>query len=167
MRDPLLRTDEEIAQSYETYVDMVYRLCITILKHKFDAEDAVQNTFIKLMHHNKPFASAEHEKAWLIVTATNTCKDMLRRASRQDEVLEAHESRFVAPAAEPDSTDFLSAVQALPPKYRAPVYLYYYEGYSGGEIAVLLKKPASTIRNWLLEARKQLRQQLGGDFDAG
>lgn len=42
MRDPLLRTDEEIAQLYETYVDMVYRLCITILKHKFDAEDAVQ-----------------------------------------------------------------------------------------------------------------------------
>ena len=73
MRDPLLRTDEEITQLYERYVDMVYRLCITILKHKFDAEDAVQTTFIKLMHYNKPFANAEHEKAWLIVTATNTC----------------------------------------------------------------------------------------------
>lgn len=166
MRDPLLRTDEEIAQLYETYVDMVYRLCITILKHKFDAEDAVQNTFIKLMRHNKSFASAEHEKAWLIVTATNTCKDMLRRASRQDETLESHEDQLADPAADPAGADVLSAVQALPAKYRAPVYLYYYEGYSGKEIGTLLKKPAATIRNYLHEARKQLRQQLGGDFDA-
>lgn len=165
MNDPLLRTDEEITQLYETYVDMVYRLCITMLKHKFDAENAVQNTFIKLMHYNRPFASTEHEKAWLIVTATNTCKDMLRRASRQDEALESHENRLTAPSADPAGVDVLSAVQSLPAKYRAPVYLYYYEGYSGKEIAAFLKKPASTIRNYLHEARIQLRQQLGGDFD--
>lgn len=109
MRDPLLRTDEEITQLYERYVDMVYRLCITILKHKFDAEDAVQTTFIKLMHYNKPFANAEHEKAWLIVTATNTCKDMLRRASRQDEALEHHGDRLAAPVSDPAEGDVLSA----------------------------------------------------------
>ena len=85
MGHPLLRTDKEITELYETHVDMVYRLCFTILKNRFDTEDAVQNTFIKLMHYSNPFDSPEHEKAWLIVTASNTCKDALRRASRRDE----------------------------------------------------------------------------------
>ena len=85
----LLRTDKEITQAYETYVDMVYRLCFTILKNQFDTEDAVQNTFVKLMRYPKRFDSPEHEKAWLLVTASNTCKDALRRTSRREEPLEA------------------------------------------------------------------------------
>ena len=85
----LLRTDKEITQAYETYVGMVYRLCFTILKNQFDTEDAVQNTFVKLMRYPKRFESPEHEKAWLLVTASNTCKDALRRASRREEPLEA------------------------------------------------------------------------------
>lgn len=48
MERSLLRTDKEITQLYETYVDMVYRLCSTILKKRFDSEDAVQNTFIMI-----------------------------------------------------------------------------------------------------------------------
>ena len=86
MKKSLLRTDKEISKLYETYADMVYRLCITLLKNPFDAEDAVQNTFLKLIHSRKSFEGPEHEKAWLIVTATNTCKDTLRRASRRDAV---------------------------------------------------------------------------------
>ena len=54
---------------------------------------------------------------------------------------------------------------ALPVKYRTVIYLYYYEGYSGKEIAEMLKKPASTIRNYLSEARKVLKKELGEDID--
>lgn len=167
MERSLLRTDKEITQLYETHVDMVYRLCFTMLKNRFDTEDAVQNTFIKLMHHTKPFDSTEHEKAWLIVTASNTCKDTLRRANRREEPLEL-QAELPAPSdADPASGAVLDAVLALPMKYRVPVYLYYYEGYSGAEIAAMLHKPASTIRNHLREARQTLKKQLGGDFDAG
>lgn len=163
---PLLRTDKEIAELYETYVDMVYRLCFTILKNRFDTEDAVQNTFIKLMHYSKPFDSPEHEKAWLIVTASNTCKDALRRASRRDEPLELRPDLPAPASADPAGNTVLDAVLALPLKYRAPVYLYYYEGYSGAEIADMLHKPASTIRSYLSKARQELKKQLGGDFNA-
>ena len=104
MERSLLRTDKEITQLYETYVDMVYRLCSTILKKRFDSEDAVQNTFIKLMHHTKPFDSTEHEKACLIVTATNICKDTLRRAGRREEPLELQ-----AEIPAPDDTNQASA----------------------------------------------------------
>ncbi|MGI5929791.1 MAG: RNA polymerase sigma factor [Pseudoflavonifractor sp.] len=127
MGHPLLRTDKEITELYETHVDMVYRLCFTILKNRFDTEDAVQNTFIKLMHYSKPFDSPEHEKAWLIVTASNTCKDALRRASRRDEPLELQRDLLAPASADPAGNTVLDAVLALPLKYRAPVYLYYYE----------------------------------------
>lgn len=166
MEPSLLRTDKELTQSYETHVDMVYRLCFTLLKNRFDTEDAVQTTFIKLLHCNKSFQSPEHEKAWLIVTASNTCKDLLRRASRREESLELHAEVPAQATADAMRNDVLDAVLALPLKYRTTVYLYYYEGYSGAEIAAMLHKPASTIRNYLHEARQILKQQLGGDFDA-
>ena len=159
---PLLRTDKEIAELYETYVDMVYRLCFTILKNRFDTEDAVQNTFIKLMHYSKPFDSPEHEKAWLIVTASNTCKDALRRASRRDEPLELRPDLPAPASADPAGNTVLDAVLALPLKYRAPVYLYYYEGYTTAEIAAHQNCPESTVRSRLSRARKQLQTILGG-----
>ncbi len=162
---PLLRTDKEIAELYETDVDMVYRLCFTILKNRFDTEDAVQNTFIKLMHYSKPFDSPEHEKAWLIVTASDTCKDALRRASRRDEPLELRPDSPHPPVPTPPARR--SGRRPGPSlKYRAPVYLYYYEGYSGAEIADMLHKPAYTIRSYLSKARQELKKQIGGDFDA-
>lgn len=159
----LLRTDEEIADLYEKHVDMVYRLCFTYLKNTFDTEDAVQNTFMKLLRYPKSFESAEHEKAWLIVTASNTCKDALRHASHHDLPLDDYQDSLAALGADPVSQELLEAVCSLPHKYKAPVYLYYYEGYSGAEIASLFHKPASTIRNYLHEARRLLKKQLGGD----
>ena len=163
MERSLLRTDKEITQLYETYVDMVYRLCFTMLKNRFDTEDAVQNTFMKLMHHTKPFDSMEHEKAWLIVTASNTCKDTLRRASRREEPLEL-QGELPAPAdADPDSGVVLDAVLALPMKYRVPVYLYYYEGCSVAEVAAALRANPSTVQTWLLRARARLRKELSND----
>lgn len=110
----LLRTDKEITQAYETYVDMVYRLCFTILKNQFDTEDAVQNTFVKLMRYPKRFDSPEHEKAWLLVTASNTCKDALRRTSRREEPLEAQTDLPAPPDSDPVSRAVLEAVLALP-----------------------------------------------------
>ena len=55
----------------------------------------------------------------------------------------------------------LDVVLALDPKYKVPVYLHYYEGYSAVDIARLLEKPASTIRSHLSEARTILRRELG------
>ena len=156
----LLRTDKEITQAYETYVDMVYRLCFTILKNQFDTEDAVQNTFVKLMRYPKRFDSPEHEKAWLLVTASNTCKDALRRTSRREEPLEAQTDLPAPPDSDPASRAVLEAVLALPLKYRTPVYLYYYEGYSANEIAQLLGEKPATVATQLSRGREKLRTYL-------
>lgn len=68
---------------YNRHVDTVYRVCFSFMKNAADTEDMVQGTFLKLFSCKKEFASEEHEKAWLIVTASNTCRDELRRFKRR------------------------------------------------------------------------------------
>lgn len=66
-----LRTDEELVEIYNRHVDTVYRVCFSFMKNAADTEDMVQETFLKLISCGKNFTSEEHEKAWLIVTASN------------------------------------------------------------------------------------------------
>lgn len=75
---------QEFTKVYETYVDDIFRLCYSFLKNRMDAEDAVQETFLKYFHSHKKFESMEHRKSWLIVTASNHCKDILKQCGGKD-----------------------------------------------------------------------------------
>lgn len=156
-----MRTDQELTQLYYRHVDTVWRICYSFMKNKADTEDMVQETFLRAFSWDKPFQSEEHEKAWLIVTASNLCKDTLKRARRRDEPLEEH-GELTAPQ---HSSEVLEAVLALPEDYKAAVYLYYYEGRSAKEIASLLNCPQATVRTRLARARRRLKQMLGGELD--
>lgn len=153
---------EQFLEIYQNYVDMVYRVCFSFLKNHADTEDAVQNTFLRLLQAAPKFQGTEHEKAWLIVTASNLCKDSLRHWWRKKESLEVHEDQ--APFPPPDIDATLQALLQLPDKYKLPLYLFYYEGYSSAEISQIIHKPASTIRTQLQKGRELLRAKLGGDF---
>ena len=162
MSNSLLRADEELAALYDRHRKTVYRVCFTYMKNPADTEDAVQDTFLRLIKSGPAFESEEHEKAWLIRAASNVCKNALAHWWRRRESLEDHRE---LPGAEGISTDeVLEAVLGLPAKYKTVVYLYYYEGYTGPEIAGILKRPKSTIRNYLREARAILKERLGDDF---
>ena len=163
MSNALLRTDEEIAEIYRRHSSTVYRVCFAYMKNPADTEDAVQDTFFRLIKAGPAFESTEHEKAWLIRTATNVCKNAVRHWWRKRENID--DLRDVLPAEELKTDDVIRTVLELPDKYKTAVYLYYYEGYTGVEIAKLLKKPQSTIRNYLHEARLILRERLGDDFN--
>ena len=151
----------QLEQLYTRHVDMLYRVCFTYMKNPGDTEDAVQDTFMKYIRSHPSLGGAEHEKAWLIRAAVNVCKDALRRHSRKNEPLE--DDLPGGRRAEPG--DLREAVLALPEKYKAVVYLFYYEGYASEEIARMLRKPGSTVRNHLSEARRILKTQLGGDLE--
>jgi RNA polymerase sigma-70 factor (ECF subfamily) len=158
----LLRTDGEIAAIYERHKLTVYRVCFAFMKNTPDTEDAVQDTFYRLIKSGTPFESEEHEKAWLIRTATNVCKNVLRSWWRKRESLDDYENLQGNGNIEID--DVFSVVMGLPDKYKTVIYLYYYEGYNSVEISEILEKPQSTIRNYLSEARRALRERLGEDF---
>ncbi len=154
-------SDKEFVSTYNRYIDMIYRLCFSFLKNREDTEDAVQSVFVKYLKSGKKFENECHEKAWFFVTASNLCKDMLRRSWRHNISIENYGS---IPGTE-DSTnnDVYMAILDLPYKYKTVVYLYYYEGYKTHEIAEMLHKPSSTIRNYLTEARRHLKKILGGN----
>lgn len=117
------------------------------------------------MRDRTEFKSTEHEKAWLIRTATNMCKDFfkswwLKRVSLKNKVADVAVAPFMI-----DET--LKKVIKLPFKYKAPVYMYYYEGYSSVEIAKILNKKESTIRSYLYTARKRLKVEIERDEGTG
>jgi RNA polymerase sigma-70 factor (ECF subfamily) len=165
MTKSLLRTDKEIAEIYTRHVKTVYRVCFAYMKNSADTEDAVSDTFYKMIKSGTVFESEEHEKAWLIRTATNVCKNSLRHWFRKSDDLASCENLQSAENIEIDDT--LEAVMGLPDKYKTVLYLYYYEGYSTPEISRILEKPQSTIRNHLHEARGILKERIGGDFHEG
>ena len=163
MSDSLLRTDKEIAEMYIRHGRTVYRVCYAFMKNPADTEDAVQDTFFQLIKSGPAFESEEHEKAWLIRTASNICKNALRHWWRRRENIEDFHD---LPGSEGIETDeVLQTVMNLPDKYKAVVYLYYYEGYSSVEIAEILKKPQSTVRNCLRDARAILKERLGDEYN--
>ncbi len=152
-------TDQRFREAVEQYGDMVFRLAYSYLKNRADAEDVMQETLLKFYVEPREFESADHEKHWLLRVAANECKKLLRSPWRRrtdplDEAAEA--AAFDRPA----QSELFRQVMALPPKYRAAVYLYYYEGYSVKETGELLGAKASTVQTWLMRARGQLKNKL-------
>lgn len=154
-------SEKDFESTYYHYVDMIYRLCFSFLKNREDTEDAVQSVFVKYLKNRKKFENEHHEKAWFLVTSSNICKDMLRQSWRHNINIETYDS--VPDTEEPSGNDVYMAILDLPYKYKTVVYLYYYEGYKTHEIAEILHKPSSTIRNHLTEARRYLRKIIGGN----
>ena len=144
------------------YADLILRLSYTYLKSTHDAEDVCQTVLLKLMGARTRFEGPEHEKAWVVRTTANACKDALRSGFRKLTVgLEA------APdAAVPDEPDsgFVDAVMALPAKYREAIYLHYYEGYSIREISELTGRSESAVSAHLSRGRGKLRTMLEGAY---
>lgn len=148
---------------YERNVDTVYRICYSYLKNKTDAEDMVQETFIRLLRKEIKFENYNHEKAWLIVTASNLCKNSLKSWKNKIENIEDYSS--IKSKEEKDIDETLHIVLELPNKYKTTIYLYYYEGYSSLEIAKITGKKESTIRSQLKRGREILKVKIGGEID--
>ena len=144
-------SDETISRIVETYSPMLLRLAYTRLDDPADAEDIVQEVFLKLLTARPLFRDSEHEKAWLIRTT-------LHRASDIRPLAEA--AQAAAPQA---GSELLTAVRALPEPYSAVIHLYYYEEYSIKEIAKLLGVPTPTVGTRLARGRERLRRLLKED----
>ncbi len=147
--------EREARRLVENYADMILRISTNYLKSTCEAEDVCQTVFLKFMTSAPEFESPEHEKAWVIRTAINVCKNELksaffRRTTGIDDVAE-----LTAPE-DPDP-GVMEEVMKLPANYRISIYLYYYEGYSAAEIADVLGKKESAVMAYLSRGRKKLK----------
>ncbi len=148
---------------FQAYADMLYRLCLVRTRSRSDAEDAVQETFLRVLRSKPTFQNREHQKAWLLTVAINCSKNLMGSAFRRHQA--SDELMDTIPAPEGSDGSVRDAVMALPEKYRTVVHLFYYEGYSVAEMSHILSAPESTVKSWLFRARAALRDSLKGGFD--
>ena len=161
-----MRSEEEANRAVDLYGDTVRRSCMIHLKNKADTEDIFQNVFLKYVLRTAPFDSPEHEKAWIIRVTANACKDLLRSFFRSRTV--SLDVLIETPREMPeDHSDILEAVLALPEKYKDPIYLHYYEGYTAEEIGRILGKNTNTVYTLLTRARQMLKTRLEGVTENG
>ena len=131
----------------------LYRAALAILGHPQEAEDAVQDAFVRYLE--KAPRDLENHSAWLMRVLVNGCKSRLRLAWRRVGPLP---ETLSAPG--PEEREELEELFSLPPEDRAVIHLHYYEGYSTGEIAQMLGQRPGTVRSRLSRAREKLRMLL-------
>ena len=143
----------------EKYSPMVYRLAYARTGSRTDAEDVVQEVFVKLLRSRPVFRDQAHCRAWLLRVAAN-CAGDLHRSPWRRRAVPLEEAGQVAAPEPPEEQGMEAAILTLPEDYRVVVHLYYYEELSTAEIAKVLGKRKGTIRTRLSRARAMLREDL-------
>ena len=151
-------TEQEFRRAAEQYLDMVYRIALNWFRCPADADDAVQETMLRLWRSETDFQNEDHLRRWLVRVTLNECRRISRHPWRKRTVPleECPPPVFRDPA----QSSLFQEVMALPSKYRLPLYLHYYEGHSTAEIGELLGLKASTVLTRLARGRAKLKTQL-------
>lgn len=144
----------------EQYQNMVYRTALHALGSSQDADDAVQEVFLRLFGFRGTFDGEEHLRHWLLRVTVNYCRDVLRSPWRKRRV--SWEEVPETPVFDkPEQAALFREVMALPEKYRTVLNLFYYEELSVREISGLLGVDTSTVTTRLARARRRLKERLG------
>lgn len=158
----LWKSPDEADAFVARYADTILRLAMTYSLSRADAQDICQDVFCRLLQSDLSFDSPAAERAYVLRSTINACKDLLKSAWRRKHTALDHASHIPAPASpDPDDT-LLRTVQALPLRDREVIHLYYYEGYDTNEIAELLGISPAAVRKRLSRARDKLKHELEG-----
>lgn len=149
--------DKEFIKYYNLYKDDILRLALSYTKRINDAEDIMQNVFVKL-YKNMNNIEEEKVKKWCVKVTINECKDFfksfwIKNIFVKDEILSNM-------CKDEEIVNLKDELFNLPTKYRVVIYLYYYEGYKVNEIADILKENISTIQTRLTRGKKKLKEFL-------
>ncbi len=154
---------ETFTQAVEQYQDTVFRVALHALGGPQDADDAVQEVFLRLFRYGGDFESGEHLRRWLLRVTVNVCRDALKSPWRKRRV-DLEEVPEPPVFDQPEDGELYRAVLALSEKYRTVLDLFYYEELSVKEIADLLHVSPSAVTTRLSRAREALKRQLGEEW---
>ena len=146
-----------ILEKYEQYGSMLYRLSMVYLNNHMDCEDVLQEVFIKLLYKAPDFDSEEYERRWLLRICINCSKDKLKEKWRKDR-LSLDENIYRLQTKE--EYHLAETIVKLPSKVKAPIHLYYFEGYKVKEIAEILGISNSAVKMRLKRGRDLLKLEL-------
>ena len=151
--------DKELFDSHfitlaETYSQSLAKLAFTYMKNMTEAENIVQDVFLTYYQKKPEFKSAEHERAWLIRSVINRCKNQLKSVWHKQRT----ELSETIPAKNTFShSGIVEAVLLLKEKYRTPLHLYYFEDCSIRETAEILGISESAASKRISRAREKLK----------
>ena len=151
------KTDFETV--YDKYANLLYRLALSHVQSKEDAEDVVHDVFAKFLETPHKFKDDEHERAWFVRVTVNKCHDFIRRRKYRmhmslDDINEMpKEEKAMLP-------DVFEVAATLPEKYKTVIVLHYLEGYSVEEISLMLRVSGSAVKMRLSRGRELLKKIL-------
>ena len=137
----------------DEYGDMLYRICLTGLHSEADAEDAVQDTYLKYMKKHPSFDSEAHRKAWLIRVAINHCHDITRR-KRAHATEDIDKAAAICADDGGDVSRVIRALMLLPEKYSEVMILHFAQGYDYKTIAGIIGKSESAVKMRIKKGRE-------------
>ena len=149
---------QEFTRLTELYSGTVFRTAMCYMKNHADADDIMQEVFLKLYTYDKEFETDEHARAWLIKVTANMCRNMLKVPWKRLTLPIETAENIEAP--ERKRGQLLETVMKLKPKNRFVLYMHYFEGYTTKEIAGILGVKENAVTSQLYRGRKQLKKLL-------
>lgn len=153
---------DKVLKLYDLYSENVYRLACSYTGSAADAQDIVQDVFLKLLQKNIKISEGK-EKAYLMQMTANACRDHLRTASIRKNVPYEEYLASERGGLSREGSDLLHSLSLLPDNYRAVIHLHYYEGYTLKEISQILKLSVSAVSMRLTRGREMLRELIKED----
>lgn len=162
--------DAAISTLVDDYAGALYRVAYSVLRNPSDAEDAVQEAFLRVLKHRQTLAEVRDHRVWLIRIVWNIVLDRKRRAKTRPETDDVTELARVLPAAGLSQEELaaaaqhhahvLACVEQLPSKEREVLQLSAFEELSSVEIASVLGITESSVRSRLFRARNMMAELL-------
>ena len=153
--------DPFINDIIERYYDMVFKLAFARTRNHYDAEDVLQEVFLRYIRRKPEFENTDHEKAWFLKVTVNCSKNLFASLAKTTSI--SLDLNYDGVSDEERILDEFLA--KLPAKYRTAIHLFYYEDLKIVEIAKLLDIKESTIKMQLTRARRLLRDYMEVEND--
>lgn len=156
-------TNKDYVEAVKRNNQRIYLIAFSFTKSRSDAEDVLQNVFLKLWKYSEDFESEVHIDKWLTTVCVNESKNYIKspfRKKTSSYFEEETQSEFESM----QNLDLFNAVMSLPKKERTVIHLFYYEDMTVKEIAEMLKIKESAVKTRLHRARKSLKLILGDEW---
>ena len=153
--------ESEVIRLYDIYSDSIFKLAYSYVGSMQDAEDIVQNIFLKLIQKDIHISIGK-EKSYLLTMTVNACKDLMKSASQRLAVPfeEVTADKAVMNAFTEEESELFESLKKLPEDYRVTIHLHYFEGYKVKEIAKIMKVSQSAVTMRLTRGRNMLADLL-------
>ena len=147
---------------YERYSQDLFRYSLSILKDEDDAKDAVQETFARYIENERSFRGDCSQKTWLLIIARNFCYSKIKRADRNNELIDEETFDEVYELQIEEELTLIEALKLLTPQQNELLFLKEYGGYSYSEISEITSLSLENVKTILFRTRQKLRKIMKG-----